>query len=794
MTITAKHWDKKFEQELHETWKQKKSYAFDQHNTKKLFSIDTPPPYVNSPIHIGHATTYSLMDMFARFRRMMGFNVLFPLGLDRNGLPIEVAAEKKFKVNPFDVSREQFISYCEKVLEESSMSSIDSYLKLGISFNSWKLGDEVGSVYYTDSEKYRAMTQKTFIDLWNAGLIYEAEYLTNYCPGCRTTIADSEIDRKDYETTLNYVRFTVKETKEHIIIATTRPELLCTAALIIFHPDDERYKFLQGKTAITPLFNLEIPIIAHTQADPAFGSGLVFMSKSAGDQDAVRFLREMNITPVSAVGIDGRMNEQGTFLKGLKTKEARQHVIDELTQHGFMEKQEKLVHSVPICERSKDMIEFVAMKEFYVKQVEFKEAMRELTREMHFYDEKSRQMLLDWIDSVSIDWPISRRRFYATEVPLWYCANTTCRHVIVPPKGRYYRPWKEAPPVKQCPRCHGTEFVGDERVLDTWFDSSSTPLAIMHWGTPFYEKHKPVTLRPQGKEIVRTWLYYTILKQWLLTKEIPFHDVWIHYHVVDDNGTKMSKSIGNIIDPHTIIERFGAEPFRLWCATEGNITTGDMRCSFERIEGNAKTLTKLWNVAKFVSLFDPVAKPKTLVATDRWIIHELNQLIVLSKEEFMRYNFNEPALKLRHFLWETFASHYIELVKSRAYNQDNTFSREEQESGVYTLHYCLETLLKVLAPVVPFITAKLYDEMYHKDIHQEAFPQAHHVEELAIKTNDLLELNAIIWKTKKDNNLPLNADVTSLEIPAMFKPLEKDLVAAHKVKAISYGDEIKIEI
>jgi len=788
--LKEKNWKKELEKPIYEQWKKKRVYKFNKASAKPVYSIDTPPPYVNTPVHIGQATTYVLMDMFARFRRMIGYSVLFPLGLDRNGLPIEMAAEQRFKIRLSGVPRENFLEMCKKVLEESSIASTDSFLRLGISFNSWEVGNKIGDVYLTDSEDYRMLTQETFIDMYNRQLIYEADRINNYCPGCRTTLADAEIEYVNLQTTFNDIVFKCKETKENIVISTTRPELVCTCGMVIFHPSDKRYKHLDGKTAITPLFNREVPIKAHPMADPDKGTGIAMMC-SAGDLSDIRFFREMNLEPVIAINVEGKMNEYAGFLEGLMVKEARQKMIEELKNNNLLVKQEKITHRTPICERSKHEIEFISMSELYVRQLIFKKYMKSLAKKMNFFATKSRQILLNWVDSITIDWPISRRRYYATEVPLWYCGK--CGHVVVPKKGKYYRPWKDKAPIKKCPKCKGTNFIGDERVFDTWFDSSITPLYILKYSRDdkFFKKTAPCSLRPQGKEIVRTWLYYTVLKDYLLTKKCIFRDVWINYHVLDEEGYKMSKSRGNVIDPKEVLDKFGAEPFRLWCAVEGNLDKTDFRCSFERIEGAGKTLTKLWNVAKFISMFKLKKGKKELSELDKWILGEMNGLVKFSHERYKNYDFHNPAIRIKHFIWETFASHYLELVKKRAYNEKNEFSKEEQNAAIYTVNYCLETILRLLAPVVPFITYYLYKELKNKDIHFEKFPEYDAVKS-KLNTEEIIRLNSEIWKTKKDKNLSLKAEIKKIIIPEKLKDIEKDLIATHNIKEIAYNDKVAI--
>jgi valyl-tRNA synthetase len=783
--LNDKAWTKEFEKSISGEFL-KNPFKFDKKSLKPVYSIDTPPPYVNTPIHMGHAATYSLMDMFARFRRMIGFNVLFPLGLDRNGLPIEMAAEKKFGKKFNEVSREEFLKMCEKVLQESSTESVDSFQKLAISFNSWNLGTGIGDLYHTDSDDYRALTQETFIDLYNKGLIYEDERINNYCPGCRTTLADAEVIYETKPTLFNDVIFKVKETGEEIIIGTTRPELICTCGMVIFNPDDERYQHLAGKTAITPVFEKEVPIKAHPMAEIEKGTGLAMMC-SAGDLSDIRFFREMNLVPTIAINADGKMNENAGFLEGMKVREARKKIIETLRENGLLVKQTQINHRTPICERSKDEIEFIAMNEFYLKQIEFKDKMLEIAEMINFYAPESKQIYLDWVNSISIDWPISRRRYYATEVPVWHCE---CGELILPPKGKYYKPWKEPAPVKKCPKCGSGKIKGDERVFDTWFDSSISPLYILKYSRDleFFEKNSRCSLRPQGKEIVRTWLYYTLFKDYLLTGKAIFRDVWINYHILDDKGKKMSKSAGNSIDPQKIIEKFGAEPLRLWCAVEGNLDRTDFRCSEERIDGAGKTLTKLWNVSKFILMFPEPNGKIELTALDKWIINEINSIVKNARIKFEKYDFHNPIIELKNFLWEIFASHYLELVKGRAYNDNNKFSKEEQNAAVFTLTHCLEKMLKVFAPVIPMITYKIYSEFRGKDIHLEEFPKADEEYELEFKKEELLELNSLIWKTKKDAGKSLKAEVTLLMMPEKFKSIEADLKEAHSIKEIKYGE------
>jgi valyl-tRNA synthetase len=793
MELAEKSWGKDFEKPIYSEWKDSKKYVFNKSSKKKVYSIDTPPPYVNTPIHIGQATTYVLMDFFARFKRMTGHEVLFPLGLDRNGLPIEMAAEKKFDVKLTQTPREKFIEYCNKVLEESSMASVDSFLRLGIGFNSWEKGDNIGDVYETDSPQYRSLTQDTFIDLWNNGLVYEDDRVNNWCPGCQTTLADAEVDYAELPSFFNDIKFKIKETGEDIIIATTRPELICTCEMICYNPHDERYIHLEGKHAVTPVFEKVVPIRPHPVAQPDKGTGLMMMC-SFGDISDIRFFRELGLKPVIAINKDGTMNENAGFLNKMKIKDAQKALIVELDKRGLLVSQKKIKHRTPICERSKDPIEFIGMKEFYLKQLDFKEQLMDIAKQPRFFSEDSRKILFDWINAVSIDWPISRRRYYATEIPLWYCKS--CGKAYVPEKGRYHQPWKQKCPAEKCVNCGGKEFIGENRVFDTWFDSSISPLYIMKYSRDedFFRQNPQCSLRPQGKEIIRTWLYYTLLKDYLLTGKCIFEDVWINYHIIDEKGYKMSKSAGNGIDPKDVLDRFGAEPFRLWAALEGNLEKTDFRCSFERIEGAGKTVSKLWNVARFISMFNPKdlsfeSVNEHLTDLDKWILNETNLLIIGANESYERYDFHNPVASIRHFIWEVFASNYLELVKNRAYNQNNEFTEGQKNAAIYTLNHVLDSVLILLAPVIPFITYKIYWSLRGKDIHFEKFITVGKEFRVNISTSEIVELNSFIWKSKKEKGLSLRDEVKKLIIDEKFKGIQHDLISAHNIKHLLFGQK-----
>jgi valyl-tRNA synthetase len=791
-----KSWNNDLEQEITDKWKSAELFKFDNDSPKKIYSIDTPPPYVNAPIHIGQAVTYCYMDFFARYKRMKDFQVIFPLGLDNNGLPIEMGAEKKFKVSALHMDRDEFIALCKKLLSEAGTATKDTFAKLGISFSTYKEDGSVGSVYQTDSPEYRKITQATFLDLWRKGMIYEDKRINNWDPKLRTTIADSEIEYKEIPSTFNDVKWKVKNSDEEIIIATTRPELICSCGMVIFHPTDKRYKHLDGKKVVSPIFGKEILIKSHPMADPEKGSGIVMMC-SAGDLSDIQFFREEGIDTIISINIDGTMNENAGEYKGLRVKEAREKIIEDLKTGGLLLKQEKITHRTPVSERSGAEIEFIEMSEFYLKQVDNLGMMRKLADKIDFYPEFARKTLHNWIDSVSIDWPISRRRFYATPIPVWTAEKDEKIYFAVPKEFRYYEPWKESVPtdsevyfdskkIGEIKNFSDLDWKGETKVMDTWMDSSISELAMLKYKTDdkFFKKAYPASLRPQGKEIIRTWLYYTMLRGYLETGKLCFDDAWINQHIVDAKGYKMSKSKGNVIDPLMLLEKYGGEAIRFWAATEGDLAKQDLKCSEDRISGEKKTLNKLLNVSKFVMMFDKPEKKPEITKTDNLFINYIEGLTRDVDESYEKYDFYKPAQKLRRFLWEVFASNYVELVKGRAYNTDGKFSDEESNSAKWSLHYILERFLHLVYPIIPQITTligkeKGLDLLTVKWPHVEGKPNLKRDSEIIEK---VLEFNSMVWKKKKDEGISLRDEISGIEIPKELLDFENDLKNCHGLK------------
>jgi valyl-tRNA synthetase len=767
--INEKAWNPEIEKEILKQWEEEKIYAFSP--TDDNFTIDTPPPYPSGrPWHIGAAAHYSQIDMIARTARMNGKNVFFPIGIDRNGLPVELYTEKKHNIRMRETERGEFLNLCRVALDDLEAEMLLIMKNLGLS------GD-FANYYRTDSEEYRTLTQSTFIELWKKGQIYLANRPNNYDWVSGTTIADAEIIYQDLQTKLVYMKFKIKDTDKEIIIASTRPELLCACKTIIVNPEDERYSEYLGKKIIVPITNVEVELRTHHSAQQEFGSGAVMVC-SYGDQNDVSLFRELGLEEVVAIGLDGKMTEAAGEYAGLKPKQARTKIIEDLENKGFLEKTEDISHRTPVSERSKIPIEIIPMEEYYLKQKEAVEKMKKLGQEITFYPSMHKQILMNWLESINIDWPISRRRYYGTEIPIWYCKS--CSEPYVPEPGKYYKPWSEKCPISKCPKCDSTEFVGEERTFDTWMDSSVSPLFVSKFNKDpeFFNKVYPASIRPQAKDIVRTWLYYTLLRCDQLTGEKPWSQAWIMGYGLDEKGMKMSKSKGNAIDPLPVIEKLGADTFRFWSASEINHGY-DFRCNEQKIESTKKFLSKLWNVSRFLSSF-PVIKSGTPNPTDQWILSELNNLIKECKKGYDEYNFFIPAIAIREFTWNVFAAHYIEMVKARAYGIG--FSDEERDGAIFTLHKILSTILKLLAPITPFITDHLWKTLYSTDsIHKEHQVK---VEDEYLEnnfTNEIAEFNSKVWNEKKAKGLSLK-DSFSFLIPENLEAFKKDLKSMHNLE------------
>ncbi|MEM5811621.1 MAG: valine--tRNA ligase [Candidatus Aenigmatarchaeota archaeon] len=737
-----KAWNKTIEENFNE------KFIVNQKEKKKIVVIDTPPPYPGPFWHMGAAMSYVLQDVVARIFRMRGFKVIFPIGFDRNGIPVEWYVEKYENIKISDLPRKEFLEVCKKSLDKyvERMENIMKRLLLSFDFE---------NKYFTDSDEYKAFVQKTFKESFDKRLIYEDVKPSIFCPHCKTTIALAEIEREEVEGELYYIKFSIENSEEKITIATTRPELLEACRLIVFHSKDKRYKHLENKKAIVPLFNFSVPIKKRNDVDINFGTGIMMVC-SYGDLDDVKILNEEKIEPKII------FDENGLY-KGKTSLELRKEIVENLEKLGLIEKKEKITQNIPLHDKCKTRIEIIPLKEFFLNQIEFKDKMLEIAKELKVVPKVYKKRLIDWIKSISMDWPISRRRYYATEIPIWYCKN--CNYIYIPNDDKPHKPWLENLDI-ECPSCKSKEWIGETRTLDTWFSSSVSLLFITRNLNENF-----ISIRPQGYEIIRTWLYYSLLRVFQLKNKKAFDIALIHGMGLDEFGRKMSKSLGNVIYPEEIIEQHGAEPARLWFMMEYSIGS-DYKISKEKIAGYKRFLTKLINIANFIKQFE-YCETNNLEISDKWIITEILLLKEFVLKNYKNFKINVALQKLHDFVVNVFSSNYIEMVKKRAF--------EKNKSAIYALYFCFGEILKLLYPVIPATTTHLFKELYGKDI--ESFGKIKRKlidKSLSELTNDLLNFNSYVWKLKKEKNISLK-DAIDVKIPEKLKIFEQDLKRMHNI-------------
>lgn len=726
------------------------------------FSIDTPPPYPSGkPWHIAAVAHYAKIDMLARAARMLGYNVLFPVGIDRNGIPVERYVEKTYNKLMKDFDREEFIRICNKELDGIQEYMVSVLKKMGFSA-------DFSNLYQTDSVDYSLFVQKTFIDSWKKGLIYKDKRPSNYCTHCQTILADADITYVSKKAKVYYIKF------GEFTVATTRPELLEACVALVFNPDDKRYKSSEGKEVTVPISGHKVKVLTHPLVDPSFGTGIEMVC-TYGDSKDLMIVYDLRLNDKERI----ILSQDGTLINskfsGKKISEAREEVVKELSRQGLIVKEEEIEHTTPVHDRCSTPIEIIPIEEFFIQQKEVKEVIRKLSKKMEFIPEMHRQILEDWITSINRDWPISRRRFKSIELPVWYCKK--CGKPYVPEDlDHYVVPWKEKPPKGAKCSCGSTDFVGDERTFDTWFASSVSALYISKFYSDksFFEKFYPVTIRPQGKEIIRTWLFYTLLRGYQLTGKLPFKKVWVSGWGLDEKGQKMSKSLGNVIDPLPILEKYGADRFRIFAAIIAQHGF-DYLCSERLVDEKSRIIIKLWNTFRFISQF-PQPKKAELTPTDKLILEDFYEFYNKVVEDYKEFNFFEAMSKIIDYTSNVLSPHYIELIKPRAYSNS-----KEASSAHYTLHFIAKNMLVLLAPITPFMSDYIWQKVYSKkSIHLQRFKKFKETKEFLMYKAKIFAFNESVWKQKKIENKSLKEPI-KIKIPDELRIFENDLKLMHNI-------------
>ena len=754
-----KKWQKK--------WQEMRIYHFNIDSGKEPYSIDVPPRYASGPLHAGHAVHYTHIDFAARYKRMRGYEVFFPLCFDVNGIPIEERVERQLGITRKDIDRHRFTKLCSEFAEKNIKTMTEQFNILGESMDP--------SIYYqTNAEYYRRLTQISFIELYNKDLIYKGEFPVNWCPRCMTAMADAEVTYTDRTTKLNTIKFYFKKQqpeqllKYHSIgkdnygmyveIATTRPEMLPSCQIVAVHPNDERAPWLVGQTLVVPLFNKEVKIVEDEAVDPEFGSGIVMIC-TVGDKEDLNWVFKYKLPIEMSIDESGCMTEICTKYKGMKITDARKAVIKDLEKQNILLKSEPLEQSVGVCWRCKTPVEFVNAEQWFLKTVKFKKMVLQKSDEMNWYPKFMKIRLEDWVNSLEWDWVISRQRYFATPIPLWEC--TKCNHVVLAkPEDCYIDPTIDKPPVEKCPKCGG-KLKGNEDVFDTWMDSSISPLFNTFWhrDDKKFKKLYPMSLRPQAHDIIRTWAFYTILRCTLLTDDKPFKDMMMGGFILSEDGTPMHASLGNVIDPLKIIKQNGSDAFRAYAASCALGEDNPFRT--KDVVRGVKLLRKIWNVQQFIINMIKKDKPKQteLIDIDKWILTKYSKLVKKCTKQMDKFDYSQTMKDIEYFLWHELADHYLEMIKSSIRENQNT------ESIKYTLYQLGIGTLKLFALFFPHLTEEIYQNFYQtyekdKSIHLSKWPEPQLLDDKTEKAGETIKnYIAQVRSWKSEQGIALNAPI-----------------------------------
>lgn len=785
----------KIEQMWSKIWQDEKIYFFKKDSKKPVFSIDTPPPTVSGRMHLGHAFSYSHTDFIARYKRMNGYNVFYPFGYDDNGLATERFVEKNKKIVAKDFSRKEFIRICLETTLEAEEIIRKDFQKIGLSCHDWE-------TYRTIDDNSRATSQKSFIDIYRKGRAYRKKAPTIYCTKCETAIAQAELKDIEVESIFNDLAFEL-ENGEKIVISTTRPEMLAACVAIFVNPQDEKNKRLIGKKAKVPLYNFWVPILADERADPNKGSGIV-MCCTFGDQTDMEWYYAHNLPLKMIISKDGKMLEQAGLLSGMKIKEARKKMIEELKSKDLIIKQLPIKHNVNAHERCGEEIEIIENEQWFIKYLDLKEDFIARAKQVKWFPEHMKNRYDNWIKGLQWDWNISRQRYYGVPFPVWYCKKCG-KEIIAEEKQLPVDPLQDKP-LKPC-ICGSKEFEPEKDVLDTWATSSLTPQIALNWvkDKDFFKKMFPMSLRPQAHDIITLWAFNTIVKAHFHENSIPWKNIMISGWALDPKGKKMSKSLGNVIEPMDIIEKYSTDCLRFWA---GMVTLGEdvpvMEKDFVRAK---KFLTKYWNIASFVQQstqgFDHRKfneEKLKLHATDKWILSQANKVIKDSSESLESFEYSKALNSTTSFLWLEFADYYIEEVKYRLSGK-----QESKESAQYCLQKIFLSISKILAIFLPHITEETMQSKFKhfletKSIHLEKWPKCeeqHISEEYSEKGRKANEIISEIRKSKTVNKKPLNHPITVLlekEKMEELKEFLEDIKQTVKATEIVPSDKTQIKI
>jgi valyl-tRNA synthetase len=790
-------------------WDEHQVYRFVQ-SPGNVFSVDTPPPYVSAGhLHVGHAMSYAQAEFIVRFHRMSGRSVFYPMGFDDNGLPTERYVEKTFNIDKRATSRKAFRELCLRVTADGAAQYERLWRALGLSVD-WNYR------YSTIDDHCRRTSQKSFALLFRAGHIYRSTQPVLWDCSLETSLAQADLEAVERRTLLHEIRFQI-DGHPDLVIATTRPELLGACVALYCHTQDARYTALRGRRARVPIFGHEVPILTDDDVDPAFGTGLMMVC-TFGDGEDVRRWRRDNLDTRLCLTANGRMNNLAGDLQGRRVDEARKEIVEKLKSDASHVRSTETTQRVSLSERSGTPAEFMMSPQWFIRCLDLRTELLERSNELAWQPPWMKARLDQWIDGLRYDWNISRQRFYGVPIPVWYCQSCQTPHIpsldLLP-----VDPAEDPCPVPACDRCSGDQFEGDTDVLDTWMTSSLTPLILTNWaqtpGRPALDSSYPMTVRVQGFEIIRTWLFYTLLKSHLHTNSLPWRDVMISGWGLNEQGKKISKrdlerftdTAGyNRYEPYAVISKFGADALRYWAA--GAHLGHDMRYNERDVGIGRKLVLKLWNAGRFyaMQLDAPVREGQVLLPfpdrtpEDRWIIAQLATAVRAAHAAFETYDYARAREAIDSFFWNDYCDDYLELVKDR-FIRPEQHSEASRLSARSSLRECFRAIIGLYAPFVPFVTEELYQLLFRNvegvvSLHLTRWPEYDPSQYAAVpEMRIMLAILRTVRGLRSTRNLSQGRELDRLVIDAtdsapdvqdMLRAIQHSLTGVARVRAIVF--------
>ncbi len=685
------------EKKWYSTWENNGYFHTTVNAEQEPFCIIMPPPNVTGQLHMGHALDNTLQDILTRWRRMQGFNALWLPGTDHAGIATQARVEEQLAkegVSRHDIGREEFLKRVWAWKEQYGGRITTQLRRLGASCD-WK------RERFTMDEGCSEAVQEVFIRLYKRGLIYRGYYITNWCPKCQTTISDIEVEHLERPGHFYYVKYPFKDGQGYMTLATTRPETILGDVAVAVHPGDERYASVVGKTLILPLVGRELPVIADEYVDPSFGTGVVKITPAHDPNDFEVGLRH-NLPQVIVIDQKGKMNDEaGPRYKGLDRYECRKKILRDLQADGFLLRTEDHAHAVGHCYRCATVIEPMLSRQWFVKMTPLAEPAIKAAKDgrVRFIPERFTKVYLNWMENIR-DWCISRQLWWGHRIPVWYCRD--CEEMFA-----------SKTPISKCGKCGSSAVEQDPDVLDTWFSSALWPFSTLGWPgqTLDLAYYYPTSVMVTGRDIIFFWVARMIFSGLAFMNDIPFREVFVHGLVMDALGRKMSKSLGNGVDPIDVIETHGADSLRFMLVT-GNTPGNDLRFHFEKLEGARNFANKLWNASRFAMMnledYDPEASPGTFTLADRWIVSRYQTAVADVTRYLEAYELGEAARVLYEFVWSEFCDWYIELAKPRLYGKT---SMKDKQTAQYVLSSVLKGTLELLHPFMPFITEEIWQHL-----------------------------------------------------------------------------------